>query len=123
MGRTSKGFSSAKKRANNAKQKEKRSAQSATAAASNASSRSHKRRPHSSSAARGTASIATRPTDGNGVADGPPVAAAAAAGRKRPYEEVVGDDLMGSLLELCCGDVDRMEIKIDTANTGRYSKV
>ena len=122
MGRTSKGFSSAKKRANNAKQKEKRSAQSATAAASNASPRSHRRR-RSSSAARGTVSIATRPTDGNGVADGPPVAAAAAAGRKRPYEEVVGDDLMGSLLELCCGDVDRMEIKIDTANTGRYSKV
>lgn len=100
MGRTPKGFSSAKKRSNDAKRKEKRSAQRATAtAASNASSRSHKR-SHSSSAARGTVSIAARPTDGNGVADGPPVAAAAAAGRKRPHEEVVADDLMGSLLDL-----------------------
>ena len=112
MGRTPRGFSTAKKRANDAKRKEKRSAQLATAAASNASPRSHRRR-RSSSAARGTVSIATRPTDGNGVADGPPVAAAAAAGRKRPYEEVVADDLMGSLLELCCGDVDRMERAVD----------
>lgn len=189
MGRTPKGFSTAKARKRDARKKEKRSAQSAAATASSplaaaattASSRSH-RRPHSSSAARGAASRATRSTcstrstDDNSAADAPPTTAAAAAsatnhngparrsprfdaassasktadevepmetdevepietddgvghtpscaGRKRPHQEVVADDLMGALLDLCSGDIDRMEIAVDgMINDGRFRPI